>query len=277
MKLTKKAYGKVNLFLSVGAKRSDGKHEVETVLHKVGVYDTVTLEESASGGITLTCDDAAIPTDERNLAVKAALMYGEKANIDLNCRIHIEKNIPVTAGMGGGSSDAAAVLLMLNEIYSALSENELLGIASALGSDVPFFMYEDRAMVGRGSGDIMSPCESKRDTLYGVFVMHGVKESTGKAYALLDEIKNSEKPSSSHDVTRALANNDISKLVCSISNDFELCSRHFEDVRAALEDAGCLKAFLCGSGPTVCGLFTDERQASEAASKLGYPTFMCEI
>ena len=192
MKLIRKAYGKVNLFLSVGAKRSDGKHEVETVLHKVGVYDTVTLEEATSGGITLTCDDAAIPTDERNLAVKAALMYGEKANIDLNCRIHIEKNIPVTAGMGGGSSDAAAVLLMLNEIYSALSENELLSIASALGSDVPFFMYEDRAMVGRGSGDIMSPCESKRDTLYGVFVMHGVKESTGKAYALLDEIKNSE-------------------------------------------------------------------------------------
>lgn len=277
MKLTRKAYGKVNLFLSVGAKRSDGKHEVETVLHKVGVYDTVTLEKTANGGVCLTCDDASIPTDERNLAVKAVMAYAEMANIELNCRIDIEKRIPVTAGMGGGSSDAAAVLLMLNDIHGALGENELLRIASALGSDVPFFMYEDRAMVGRGSGDIMSPCESKKDTLYGVFVMHGVKESTGKAYALLDEIKQNEKPLSSDDVTRALANNDISELARSISNDFELCSKHFQEVRAALEETGCIKAFLCGSGPTVCGLFTDEREAEIAVEKLVYPTFLCEI
>lgn len=277
MKLTRKAYGKVNLFLSVGEKRSDGKHEVETVLCKVGVYDTVTLDVTPSGGIVLYCNDQTIPTDESNIAVKAALAYAEKADMELNCRIQIEKRIPVTAGMGGGSSDAAAVLLMLNEIFGKMRESELLKIASSLGSDVPFFMYDDKVMVGRGSGDIMSPCVSNLGQLYGVFVMHGVKESTGKAYALLDEANPDAILKSSAGVTSALKNNDIQKLAVEISNDFEMCSKHFKDVRCALENVGCIKAFLCGSGPTVCGLFADEKTASDAVEKLGYPTFLCEI
>ncbi|MBQ9691627.1 MAG: 4-(cytidine 5'-diphospho)-2-C-methyl-D-erythritol kinase [Clostridia bacterium] len=277
MKLTRKAYGKVNLFLSVGAKRDDGKHEVETVLCKVGVYDTVSVELTPNGGIVLICDDPTVPTDGSNLAVKAALAYAEAARIELNCSIRIEKRIPVTAGMGGGSSDAAAVLLMLSELLGKLNQEQLLNIASSLGSDVPFFMYEDKAMVGRGSGDIMTPCVSNLDKLYGVFVMYGVKESTGKAYALLDEARGETALKSSDGVASALKNNDIHQLAREISNDFEMCSKHLAEVRSALDERGCFRAFLCGSGPTVCGLFIDESTASEAAEKLVYPTFLCEI
>ena len=277
MNFTRKAYGKVNLFLSVGGVRDDGKHEVETMLCKVGVYDTVSVDLTPNGGITLTCDDPSIPTDESNLAFKAALAYAKKAQIELNCRIRIEKRIPVTAGMGGGSSDAAAVLLMLNEFFGKLSETMLLDIASSLGSDVPFFMYEDKAMVGRGSGDVMSPCVCSLDKLYGVFVMHGVKESTGKAYAMLDAAKQDTRLRSSEGIVSALAKGDLSALAGAIVNDFELCSKHFNNVRAELENMGCAKAFLCGSGPTVCGLFADEKSARAAAEKLIYPTFVCEI
>ncbi len=277
MKLTRKAYGKVNLFLSVGEKRDDGKHEVETVLYKVGVFDTVTLENTVDGGIQLLCDSPSIPTDERNIAVKAALLYAEKANIKINCRIEIEKRIPVTAGMGGGSSDAAAVLLMLNELFGKLSFEELTEIASSLGSDVPFFLYEDKAMIGRGSGDIMLTCESNMQKLYGVFVTFGVKESTGKSYAMLDEIKKNASVVSSNDVVDALKYDDFGKLAKAISNDFELCSPHFEEVKSALMETDCFKAFLCGSGPTVCGLFDCHEKAQAAIKKLSYPAFICEI
>ena len=123
----------------------------------------------------------------------------------------------------------------------------------------------------------MSPCVSNLDKLYGVFVMYGVKESTGKAYALLDEAKADAALKSSDGVTSALKNNDVHQLAREISNDFEMCSKHFKEVGFALDETGCIKSFLCGSGPTVCGLFTDEKSASEAAEKLEYPTFLCEI
>jgi len=277
MKLTRKAYGKVNLFLSVGEKRNDGKHEVETVLYKVGIFDSITLEKTDEGGIKLLCNNPSIPTDERNIAVKAAILYAKKASIALNCRIEIEKRIPVTAGMGGGSSDAAAVLLMLNELFMKLSFEELTEIASSLGSDVPFFLYEDRAMIGKGSGDIMIPCECNMQKLYGIFVTYGEKESTGKSYALLDEIKKNASVSSSKDVTDALKHDALNKLSKSILNDFELCSPHFEKVKASLMETDCLRAFLCGSGPTVCGLFDCEKKAQAAIKKLAYPAFICEM
>lgn len=275
--IEKRAYGKVNLFLAVGDKRADGKHEVCTVMHRVGVYDTVTVTETPEMGVTLTCSDKNIPTDAKNIAYAAALRYFEAAGISGGVRIDIEKRIPVTAGMGGGSSDAAAVLLALNGIFGALAIGKLHEIAASLGADVPFFLYDTDAMLGRGSGTELTPCASVKG-LYGVFACHGSKPSTGAAYAALDEKKNGILTLKNADkVLKALEDNDVSALTGAIENDFELITEHFDEVRSALTELGSVRSFLCGSGPTVCGLFLSEKEAVKASGKLKYPSFVASI
>ena len=275
--IEKRAYGKVNLFLAVGDKRADGKHEVCTVMHRVGVYDTVTVTQTPESGVTLTCSDKNIPTDAKNIAYAAALRYFEAAGISGGVRIDIEKRIPVTAGMGGGSSDAAAVLLALNGIFGALAIDKLHEIAASLGADVPFFLYDTDAMLGRGSGTELTPCASAKG-LYGVFACHGSKPSTGAAYAALDEKKNGILTLKNADkVLKALEDNDVSALTGAIENDFELITEHFDEVRSALAELGSVRSFLCGSGPTVCGLFLSEKEAVKASGKLKYPSFVASI
>ena len=275
--IRKRAYGKVNLFLAVGDKRSDGKHEVCTVMHRVDVYDTVTVSVTEGEGIKLTCTDESIPTDGKNIAYAAAERYLAAARVSGCVTVDIEKKIPVTAGMGGGSSDAAAVLTALDEIYGALSFDELHGIAASLGADVPFFLYETDAMLGLGCGTELSPCASVKE-LYGVFVRHGNKLSTGAAYAALDEKKNGNFTLKSADkVLASLEENNVLAFVGAIENDFELIAEHFEEVKNELVALGCLRSFLCGSGPTVCGLFGSENEATQASKSLKYPSFVARL
>lgn len=277
-KTTINAYGKINLFLSVGALRADRKHEVLTVLHRVGIYDTVTVSEKRSDGIKLTCSDKTLPTDGKNLAYAAAELYFEKAGIRYGIAIDIEKRIPSTAGMGGGSSDAAAVLTALNELYGALSFNELHGIASSLGADVPFFLYGVDAMLGAGCGTELTPCRGVGFPLFGVFVRYGVKKSTGAAYMALDEKKGDTPLLKTADaLLAALEKNDVSAVMGAIENDFELISEHFGEVETALASFGAERSLLCGSGPTVCGLFLSEADAENASKKLPYPSFVARI
>ena len=275
--IVKRAYGKVNLFLAVGDKRSDGKHEVCTVLHRVDVYDTVTVSTTDKKGVTLTCSDKELPTDEKNIAYAAALRYFEESGICGGLAIKIEKRIPVTAGMGGGSSDAAAVLLAMNEIYGKLSFDTLHKIAASLGADVPFFLYETDAMLGLGCGTELSRCASVNG-LCGVFVRHGNKLSTGAAYAALDEKKNGDFTlKSANYLLSALEKNDVFAITGAIENDFEMISEHFSEVEAELAALGCAKSFLCGSGPTVCGLFDSEDNAFAVSEKLKYPSFVAKF
>lgn len=274
----KKAYGKVNLLLSVGKKRSDGKHEVVTVMYRVGIFDTVTVTESLDGAIGLKCNDPWLPTDEGNIAYLAAKRYFEKANIKKGICIEIEKRIPVTAGMGGGSSDAAAVLLALNEIYGALTVDALHSIASDLGADVPFFLYETDAMIGRGVGTELTPCPSLDTELYGVFVTEGKKPSTGAAYSMLD-LKKGASPQITDEanVVKALAENDVFLLAGAIENDFEMIAEHFSTVSDELYKLGSIRAFLCGSGPTVCGLFVTRENAEISSRRLSFNSFVARI
>ena len=280
-KITKKAYGKINLFLSVGELRDDNKHNVETVMHKIAARDTVTVWEADNEGITVTCDIPTLSVGRDNLVYKACEEYEKRMGKSVSVSAHIEKRIPVAGGMGGGSSDCAATLLALNELYGALSFDELVDIAASLGSDIPFFLYEDRAMIGRGTGEKMSPCTSVKTDMYGLFVMGGQKQSTGAMYASLDakkaEMKLSGNVSSSDNIVRALGNGNVSRILKEILNDFEICSDGFEKAKTELEAFGADKVLLCGSGPTVCGIFLDKEKAEKAALGLGGKSFLSEI
>lgn len=279
--VTKKAYGKVNLFLSVGELRSDGKHEVETVLHKTGIFDTVTVTKNEKNGITVTCDVPGLPLGRENLAYRACEEYGKRAGVAVSVSVDIRKRIPITGGMGGGSSDCAAVLLALNEIYEALDFEELVDIAASLGSDVPFFMYDARAGVGVGSGERITPCASLSTEVYALFLFGGHKESTGAMYARLDERKREMKlsgcVSSSESIVSALENGNVHDLMNGIMNDFEICYDDLDEIKRELSALGAEKTFLCGSGPTVCALFVDKEKAKNAALGVKRRTFLTKI
>ncbi len=274
--ITKKAYGKVNLFLSVGKKRPDGMHDVETVLCRVGIYDTVTV--CKADAISLCCDDKSLPVNGENIAYAAAERYFEAAGVNGGAEIFIEKKVPVKAGMGGGSSDAAATLLALNELYGLLSFDKLAEIASSLGADVPFFLYEKDIMLGKGTGASLTPCGEWNFELYGLFVSCGEKPSTGKMYSLLDltrsedfEQKNAEK------LLAAIEKNELSAALSEIHNDFEICYEGLADLKMTLAKAECKKIFLCGSGPTVCALFESEESALKAKKIFRDIAFVCKI
>jgi 4-diphosphocytidyl-2-C-methyl-D-erythritol kinase len=151
------AHAKVNLWLRVQGKRSDGFHEVDTRMCPIALADEVTVEEAASGETRLTCSDPTIPTDESNLALKALRGFEKASGRSRAWHIHLEKRIPHGAGLGGGSSDAATVLRAVNRLSgSPLSPTQLHDVAASLGSDVPFFLH-GRACDASGRGEVLAP------------------------------------------------------------------------------------------------------------------------
>ncbi|MDD5138861.1 MAG: 4-(cytidine 5'-diphospho)-2-C-methyl-D-erythritol kinase [Verrucomicrobiales bacterium] len=149
--MQKKSPCKVNLLLNILGRRADGFHELETVMQPVNYCDDLTFER-IGGGVKLSCGDAALPTDSRNLVFRAAANFLSAAKISDGVKIHLEKKIPLAAGLGGGSGNAATTLLALNELFDRpLSAARLDELAAALGSDIPFFLYGKPALaVGRG-------------------------------------------------------------------------------------------------------------------------------
>jgi 4-diphosphocytidyl-2-C-methyl-D-erythritol kinase len=151
MTLIKQSPCKVNLLLNTLARRPDGFHDLETIMHPIGIYDEVTFLK-ATNDIQLTCSNTSLPTDLRNLVFRAAALFLEKSNLNQGVRLHLEKKIPVAAGLGGGSGNAATTLMGLNELFGGpLGPDELLLLGAALGSDVPFFLQHKPALAtGRG-------------------------------------------------------------------------------------------------------------------------------
>jgi 4-diphosphocytidyl-2-C-methyl-D-erythritol kinase len=184
--MTRKSPGKINLLLNILGKRADGFHELETVLHPVAIFDELTISRQANG-IHLTCSDPVLPVDSSNLVHRAATVFLSKTQIKDGVRIHLEKRLPLAAGMGGGSGNAAITLLALNELFGApLSPVDLEQLAGSLGSDVPFFLQSQPALA-TGRGEKIQPLGSFR-ALQGsaFFLIHpGFGISTAWAYQAL--------------------------------------------------------------------------------------------
>jgi 4-diphosphocytidyl-2-C-methyl-D-erythritol kinase len=254
---------KVNLALEVLGKRSDGYHELSTVMQAVDLFDRLTVERAET--ITLETSDAALPTDDRNLVVRAARLLREASGVQAGARIVLDKRIPVAAGLGGGSSDAAATLWGLNRLWGLRWRRErLMALAVGLGMDVPFFLGPGRA-VGTGRGEVLKPVP----TLGGyamVLVNPGVPLSTQEVYGRVPERWHA-KPEGTKRMLEALRTRNAAKVAAALTNHLERWVEPAMPVigrmKAALLAAGALGAVMSGSGPTVFGVARSLDQARQ--------------
>lgn len=273
--LTRKAPAKINLYLEVSAKRADGYHDIESVMQTVTLFDTITLTVRVPDGcgIVIKCGVEGVPLDARNLVYRAAMLFFERVGItDRDVTFSIEKHIPMAAGLGGGSSDAATALLLLDEAYeSALTEDELCALGAKIGADIPFLIKQGIS-VTRGIGDKFLACEHMPEC-HIVLACEGAGISTPWAYGKLDEMYDFTVRNVSTDkFTDALSGGDISLIAGQMTNIFEsvVLPEHegARKIKRMLEENGAVKTLMSGSGPAVFGIFTDEGLAAAAAGAL---------
>ena len=263
--LTVRTPAKINLCLTVIGKRPDGYHDVEMVLQAVGLYDAVTVR-IAGKGITVTCNVPGVPGDAENIAGKAARAMLNRAGRDVGMAISIRKDIPVAAGRGGGSSDAAAVLVACNRLLGLdLDREQLAGIGAGLGMDVPFFLFAPTAQA-TGRGEIVTALPPP-DPFWVLLANPGFATSTAWVYQNLNFGLTKRV-----DCTN-IASLPVAKIAEMLHNDLETVTAAAHPVigemERALTEAGALGVRMSGSGPTVFGVFGDETSCRGAARALG--------
>jgi len=258
-----RASAKVNLVLEVLGKRPDGYHELSTVMQAVDLFDRLTVEAAAT--ITLETSEPALPTDDRNLVVRAARLLQEAAGIKAGARIVLDKRIPLAAGLGGGSSDAAATLLGLNKLWGLRWRRErLVELAVKLGMDVPFFLGRGRAL-GTSRGEVLSALPGVGGYAL-VLVNPGMGLSTQEVYGRVPPGWRAESDGTKR-MLDALKKRNVVRVAGALTNHLE----HWVEpampvigrMKAALFAAGALGAAMSGSGPTVFGLARSLDQARQ--------------
>jgi len=272
--VTVKAPAKINLFLYITGKRPDGYHNLFSLMCPVALYDTVRLT-FGTGGIAVTCDYPGVPEDSSNLAVHAAARFfdaafdGKMPPAAGGLTIHIEKKIPLGAGLGGGSSDAAAVLRALNHYFGhPLSTSSLMNLGAGIGADVPFFIFGAPALAS-GIGDRLEPFP--RLTPWTVLLVYPNEPvSTAWVYKNLNlRLTKDEKKLSKFHFDGRIFNVDND-----LVNDLEAVTVRahpvIKEIKRLLLAHGAAGAMMTGSGSTVFGLFTDAGQAESARTILGY-------
>ncbi len=269
------SYAKINLFLDIERIREDGYHDLSMVNAKISFHDTITCSLTTKPGIVLTCSDPDLPTDENNMAYQAAQRYCDQSRISKGVIIHIEKRIPKGAGLGGGSSDAATVLLSLNKLtYDQVSQAVLKEIAVGIGADVPFFL-EPGLCVCSGVGDrvvsIHLAQNVKKPPLYGVLCSPDEEVSSKIAYNQWDELK-VQKHSSARRLLNAMTMQDWGRIPNYLFNSFEqVVFKKYPVVKKAYKNfckASPTPPRLTGSGSNLFSLHTSEAEAEEVSRKL---------
>ncbi len=272
-RLTIKSPAKINLFLKVIGKRNDGYHNIITLFERINLCDEITLSETDDNQIHLSCHYPGVPEDEENLAYKAALLLKEKIGIRQGVKINIKKNIPVAAGLGGGSSNAAFVLLGLNKLWGLnLSRRSLLSYARKIGSDVPFFIYDCCYAIGTKRGDSIRSLDI-RTRLWHVLVVpkseiraSEVYHKLSKKNGTLDTMNILTNPSYNVSILiRYLKSNDILNLSHVLKNDLEetvlKIKPSLSNLKKQLVSLKATAAMVSGSGPAVFGITTTRQKA----------------
>ncbi|CAN5328933.1 4-(cytidine 5'-diphospho)-2-C-methyl-D-erythritol kinase [soil metagenome] len=262
-----RAPGKVNLSLRVGRREPDGYHPLSTVFQAVSVYEDVVA--SAATGLTLTVSGMQadrVPTDETNLAERAARALADHVGLDADVHLHLHKGVPVAGGMAGGSADAAATLLACDTLWrTGLPREVLHELAAGLGSDVPFGLLGHTA-IGTGRGDQLAPALS-RGEYHWAFALQADGLSTPRVYARFDELHPTVRAVPGSDVTllQALRAGDPRAVGLALHNDLQEAALDLQpglaDVIAVAHDAGALGAIVSGSGPTVAALARSRQHA----------------
>lgn len=263
--LTLQAPAKINLALRILGRRADGYHELSMLMEKISLCDEVGLEKT-SGPLQLEAEGCDFPP-EKNLALRAALALQEVADTWLSVRIYLKKMIPMGAGLGGGSSDAAAVLKGLNRIWELnWPVEKLSAIGVKLGADVPFFLYDGPALV-QGKGERVIP-QRKLPKLWIILIYPGIAVDTKWAYGAWDERKE-ELTQGNHDVSVPRAFEELLEI---LRNDFEGVVfpkfPEIESAKSALQKAGAPGTLMSGSGSAVFGLFETKEKRDRAFEKL---------
>ena len=270
-------YAKINLHLDVTGILPRGYHSVNTVMQSVSLCDTVTLTKRADDKINISCSVSDVPLGADNLAHKAAMAFRQRAAVCLGADIHIEKRIPMAAGLAGGSADAAAVLRGMNELCGdLLSAEELCDIGSVLGADVPFCIVCG-CRFADGKGDLLHPFPSMPDCTV-LIACGGEGVSTPMAYGMLDTLYDGFGENSGYvpreldTLKEACASGDAHRVASAVYNIFESPILSVRPVAAQIKqtmlDCGALGAMMSGSGPSVFGIFEDEQSARLSADKI---------
>jgi 4-diphosphocytidyl-2-C-methyl-D-erythritol kinase len=272
-----RAPGKINVFLKVGALLDDGYHDVAIAYQAVSLYEDVRayVADDFSVEVNGTVELSRVPTDGSNIAIKAARLLARKTDYRGGVRLQIDKHVPVTGGMGGGSADAAATLLACDALWgTALPREDMLDLAAQLGADVPF-AFTGGTAIGTGRGDQLSPALAK-GTFQWVLALADFGLSTPEVYRELDKHRDRHSqdifpaqtaPSVDANVLQALRAGDPDMLAECLYNDLQAPALHLEpslaDVLELGEQNGALAGIVSGSGPTVAFLAADLDSALE--------------
>lgn len=275
-----KACAKLNISLDVGAKRPDGYHDMVMVMQTVSLCDAVSIRKAERPGVRSYCDLPYIPTGEKNLATRAAMAYLERiGHPEQGIRIDIKKHIPVGAGMGGGSSDAAAVLRGMNTLYgNALSLDELEELAAGIGSDVPFCVRGGTALA-KGRGEVLTALTAMPECRI-VICKPDFSISTPELFKKLDGARVRRHPDTGG-LLKALEDGDLKNVCRRMYNVFEdLEDRRMRvtaSIKSTMLDHGALGAVMTGTGSAVFGVFEPDAELAELEKILTDETGFCEI
>ena len=272
--ITVKAPAKLNLFLEIGDKMDDGYHNIQSVMQSVTLYDTLTVIKTEND-ILLECDNADL-VHETNIVVSAEKLFFEKSGIAGGALIRLKKRIPVSAGLGGGSSDAAATLNALNKLYGApFKAEELSAIGKTLGADIPFCLKRGLC-IAAGIGEILEDIGKIPECFF--VISKGVGTViTGAAYEKLD-LKKDRKRITPDSMLKAVKYGDIGAICDSLYNGFEQNEEYDAEIKEIMKNNGAKGTLMTGSGPSVFGVFIDEKDARAACKALkarGYTGFVC--
>ncbi len=264
-----KAYGKVNISLDVVGKREDGYHLLSMIMQNIDLYDEIEVEKQQCG-IILECNKSYVPVDNRNLAYKAAEIFKERYDIVDGVKINIEKNIPVSAGLAGGSTDAAAVLKVMNKLFNVnATEEELMELGLKLGADIPYCIHGGTALC-EGIGEIITPIKPFRDKIV-VLVKPAFGVSTKEVYKNFNLEKVKQHPKTA-EIINAIENDDLNFVASNMKNLLENVTLRKHKILIKIKEemnaCGAINSMMSGSGPTVFAFFDDMLKAQKCFEKM---------
>lgn len=273
-----KSYAKLNLYLEVLNRRKDNYHNIKTLFERISLCDKITLKSRPDKQIKIISHSPDIPKDSSNLAFRSAKLLQDSLKIDKGVEIKITKRIPVGSGMGGGSSNAAFVLLGLNKLWKLhLSRVKLVGFAKRIGSDVPFFIYNLPFALGEAKGDEIKPLSSLRGVrLWHVLVVPKIKVSTPMIYKNWDknrEILGLTRPKYNVNIlTLALRRKDLAAVNLALFNNLEPITAkiypELKPIRDKLNLLGLQSILMSGSGPAIMAIASSRKEAVSAYRQL---------
>lgn len=265
-----KAYAKINISLDiVGKRETDGYHLLRMIMQNIDLYDEISIEKQ-NEGITLSCNKNYVPTDSRNLAYKAAMLFKERYDIKEGVHIDILKNIPVSAGLAGGSTDGAAVLKVMNKLFGVnASDEELMEIGLKLGADIPYCIKGGTALC-EGIGEEITYLKPFRDKIL-VLVKPGFGVSTKEVYKAFDIDKVRIHPKT-ESLIEAMENNDLYYVANNMKNLLENVTLRKHNVLIRIKEEmnryGAVGSMMSGSGPSVFAFFDDMLKAQRCYEKM---------